>query len=53
MEIINIGEAKAHLSKLLEMALSGKEVIIGRRNHPLVRLIPLKKISSKNAKGVI
>lgn len=51
MEIINIAEAKAHLSKLIEMAMKGKEVIIGKRNHPLVRLIPLKKHNLKKRKG--
>jgi len=38
MNIVNIAEAKSHLSKLIEMALSGKEVIIGKRNIPLVKL---------------
>jgi antitoxin (DNA-binding transcriptional repressor) of toxin-antitoxin stability system len=41
MEVFNVGDAKTQLSKLIEMALDGQEVIIGRRNHPLVRLAPL------------
>ena len=51
MKIVNIGEAKAHLSKLVEMALNGQEIIIGRRNSPLVRLMPLKKHKLKKRKG--
>ena len=36
--IINISEAKANLSKLVEMAYSGEEVIIAKNNLPLVDL---------------
>lgn len=35
---VNIHEAKTHLSKLIQEALNGKEVIIARGNQPLVRL---------------
>lgn len=41
MNIINVGDAKTQLSKLIEMALKGEEVVIGKRNHPLVKLSPL------------
>ena len=41
MDIINVGDAKTQLSKLIEMALAGEEVVIGKRNHPLVKLMPL------------
>ena len=36
--IINISEAKANLSKLVEMAYNGEEVIIAKNNLPLVDL---------------
>ena len=42
MEVVNIAEAKAQLSHLIEEALSGKEIIIGRRNKPLVSLRPFE-----------
>ncbi len=35
---VNIHEAKTQLSRLIQEALSGTEVIIARRNQPLVRL---------------
>jgi len=35
---VNIHEAKTHLSKLIQEALNGKEVIIARGNQPIVRL---------------
>ena len=35
---VNIHEAKTQLSRLIQEALCGTEVIIARRNQPLVRL---------------
>jgi prevent-host-death family protein len=37
--IINVSEAKAKLSKLVDMAYHGEEVIIAKNNLPLVRLV--------------
>ncbi len=37
--IINVSEAKAKLSKLVEMAYNGEEVIISKNNIPLVQLV--------------
>jgi prevent-host-death family protein len=42
MSKVTIHEAKAHLSRLIEEALSGEEVIVMRRNKPLVRIVPLE-----------
>ena len=38
--IINISEAKANLSKLVNMACHGEEVIIAKNNLPLVEIVP-------------
>ncbi len=38
---INIAEAKSQLSRLVERALAGEEVVIARANKPLVRLSPV------------
>jgi prevent-host-death family protein len=40
MKISNIHEAKSQLSKLIESALAGEEIIIAKAGKPLVRLIP-------------
>ena len=54
---VNIHEAKTQLSKLIQAALNGKQVIIAKGNKPVVRLEVLpeargnRKIS--NAKGLI
>ncbi len=37
--IINVSEAKANLSKLIDMAFHGEEVIIAKNNLPLVELV--------------
>jgi len=41
LSTVQIHEAKAKLSGLIEAALSGEEIIIAKRNKPLVRLVPL------------
>ena len=38
MSTVTIHEAKTHLSRLIQRALSGEEIIIARRDKPLVRL---------------
>jgi prevent-host-death family protein len=38
--MINIHEAKTHLSKCINQALQGDEVIIAKGGKPLIRLIP-------------
>lgn len=40
MQITNISEAKASLSKLIEQVLNGHEVIIGKAGKPVAKLVP-------------
>ncbi len=40
--IINVSEAKTKLSKLIDMAYHGEEIIIAKNNLPLVELIAHK-----------
>lgn len=42
MRIANIHEAKSQLSKLIEHALEGEEVIIAKAGQPMVRLVPVR-----------
>lgn len=39
--VANMHEAKTHLSRLVERALAGEEVLIARAGTPLVRLQPV------------
>jgi prevent-host-death family protein len=38
---INIHEAKTHLSRLVEQAARGKEIVIAKAGKPMARLVPL------------
>lgn len=42
-EIVNMHQAKSSLSRLVERALAGDEVVIARNGEPLVRLVPIEK----------
>jgi prevent-host-death family protein len=39
-ETINVHDAKTHLSKLLERAEAGEEIVIARAGRPVARLVP-------------
>ena len=39
-EIINVHAAKTQLSKLLERAEAGEEIVIGRAGKPIAKLVP-------------
>ncbi|MEM9400435.1 MAG: type II toxin-antitoxin system prevent-host-death family antitoxin [Verrucomicrobiota bacterium] len=41
---IGIFEAKTQLSKLVEMAKKGEQVILTQRNKPVVKMVPIKEI---------
>lgn len=41
MPIMNIQEAKGHLSALVAEAERGGEVVIARAGHPVVKLVPV------------
>lgn len=46
-KVYNVAEAKAHLSRLLDAALAGDEVVLARSGKPLVRLVPLEQPASR------
>jgi len=52
MQITNISEAKASLSKLVERVLNGDEVIIGKAGKPVAKLVPYDLESSPRQLGV-
>ena len=43
MPVVNIHEAKTHLSRLLAQVEAGEEVIIARNGTPVARLVPCEK----------
>jgi prevent-host-death family protein len=51
MTQVTIHEAKTHLSKLIQLALAGEEVIIAKRNQPLVRLVVMPEAKPQRRLG--
>ena len=41
MDIVNIHEAKTHLSRLIERAAKGESFVIAKAGKPMVRVVPL------------
>ena len=41
MQTINIHAAKTHLSRLVDQAAAGEEIVIARAGRPVARLVPL------------
>lgn len=42
MRSVNIHEAKTHLSRFVDQASAGEEIIIARAGKPVARLMPLR-----------
>jgi len=42
-EVVNMHQAKSSLSRLVERALAGEEIVIARNGEPLVKLVPVPK----------
>ncbi len=42
MAVVNVYEAKSHLSQLLDRAEAGEEIVIARAGKPVVRLVPVR-----------
>ena len=49
---VNIAEAKAKLSSLLDQALAGEEVVIARVGKPRARLTPVDSMTRCRRPGV-
>jgi prevent-host-death family protein len=43
MKPVNIHEAKTHLSRLVERAAAGEEIIIAKSGKPVAKLVPLRE----------
>ena len=43
MDTVNLYEAKTNLSRLVDRAAAGEEIIIAKAGRPLARLVPIEK----------
>ena len=48
---VNLYEAKAHLSELVERAAAGEEIIIAKAGRPRARLVPLAVAKTPRTPG--
>jgi prevent-host-death family protein len=53
MATITVHAAKTTLSKLIERALSGEEIVIARGKIPVVRLVPVARTVPKRKFGAM
>jgi len=44
---VNIHQAKTHLSRLIEQALAGEDIVIAKAGAPLVRLVRIERDKPK------
>lgn len=51
MKPVNVHEAKTHLSRLLERAHRGEEIVIAKGGEPYARLVPLATRPAKREAG--
>lgn len=50
-ETVNMHQAKTTLSRLVERALAGEEIVIARNGEPLVKLVPIPKEPKRRVPG--
>jgi prevent-host-death family protein len=49
--IVNIHEAKTHLSRLVERAAAGEEIVIGKAGRPMAKLVPYTESGRRRTPG--
>ena len=47
MTTVNIHEAKTHLSRLVEQAAAGEEIVIAKAGRPVARLVPVDQTAPR------
>jgi prevent-host-death family protein len=51
MRVINVYEAKTHLSQLLAAVATGEEIVIARAGTPLAKLVPYQEVEEPRTPG--
>ena len=47
VNVVNVHDAKTHLSRLLERVASGEEIVIAKAGRPVAKLVPIEKASRR------
>lgn len=51
MDVVNVQEAKTHLSRLLERVSGGEEILLARAGTPVARLVPIAASTRRPGRG--
>ncbi len=51
MTLVNIHEAKTHLSRLLARVVEGEEIVIAKSGRPVARLVAVERRSQRRVLG--
>jgi prevent-host-death family protein len=51
--VVNMHEAKTHLSRLVERVEGGEEIIIGRAGKPVAKLVPFQENRAPRRPGAL
>ncbi len=46
-KVVNVHEAKTHLSRLLEEARSGEEIVLAKSGKPMAKLVPVQNATKR------
>ncbi len=52
MDIVNVHEAKTHLSKLLERVAQGEEIVVAKAGKPVAKLVPVSGRGGRRVPGL-
>jgi prevent-host-death family protein len=52
-DIVNIHQAKTHLSQLVERVRKGEEIILAKAGKPCAKLVPLQQEPAQRTPGVL
>ena len=52
MKTVNLYEAKTHLSRLVDEAQAGEEIVLARNGKPVAKLVPLEERKPSDAFGM-
>lgn len=53
MQTVNLHAAKTHLSRLVDQAAAGEEIVIAKAGVPVARLVPLDRPRPKRVLGLL
>jgi prevent-host-death family protein len=51
--VVNVHEAKTHLSRILEEVAAGAEVVIAKAGKPVARLVPIEPVTRPKSLGLL